>query len=148
MQLLILGTLPGPRRRAALLRGDAYRVVSTSRWLSAQLRAVGIQHRDAASYAPTDTWPAVHAAAAQRLRRLRRRAGATVDARWLDDWSHLLVDEVREQIFWELVARGIVARDRPRGAYAQQLAPTAAPYAAVTALTDALVALGVPSSPW
>lgn len=146
--ILVLGVLPAAPRRAALARAPAYRVVSTSPWLAAQLRQAGVPHRAAESYATTRTWEALHAAAARRLRDLHRRGGAAADEAWLDDWSHLLVEDLRDQAFWDLVARGVAARERPRRVYVQRVAPPCAAAGAVATLREALAALGLPCRRW
>jgi hypothetical protein len=146
--ILILGTLPDARRRAEIAERAGLRIVSTSPWLSAQLDALAIPHRSADTYAPLRTWEDIHAAAARRVRRLYRRGGAPVDDAWFDDWSHLLVDEVRQQTYWEHVARRLVANGRPQMMEAQRLPPSSAPAMAVIALTRALAALGCRCTPW
>ena len=144
-QLLILGTLPPLARRAAL--GGDWRVVSTTPWLSAQLDAAGIRHLRTRDYCPPPRWPRLHAATVRRLAGLARRAAAPPDPAWLNDWSHLLVDELAPALFWADAARRLLRTQRPRAVHVQRVGahPSAA---AVAALAAGFAALGHPCSAW
>jgi hypothetical protein len=145
--ILILGALPDAARRAPLA-AVGWRVVSTSPWLSAQLDSAGIAHRRAETYGPPATWPRLHAATARAVNGLAVRSHAAPDGVWLDDWSHLIVDELSEQIFWEGVARGLLRVERPRAIHVQRIDRASSASGPVTALARALDALGRPCAPW
>lgn len=143
-QVLILATPPDP----ADMPGAGWRVVSTSPWLSARLDAAGVDHRRAVDYGPPTDWQALHADAAGCLAALARRGAAPPDAAWLDDWSHLLVDELRVPLFWYRVARGLLRAERPRAIHVQRFDPSSGASAAMAALTLAFETLGRPCLPW
>jgi hypothetical protein len=143
-QVLILATPPDPAR----IPGAGWRVVSTSPWLSARLDAAGIGHRRALDYGPSSNWQALHAEAAGCLAALARRSLAPPDADWLDDWSHLLVDELRVPLFWFRVARGLLRVERPHAIHLQTIDPASGAAAAMAALALAFAALGRPCLPW
>lgn len=142
--VLILGTPPD----TALPPGRDWRVVSTSPWLSAQLDAVRVHHRRAEDYCGPTTWEALHVAAAGSLAGLARRSREAPDAAWLNDWSHILADELGVPLFWYRVARGLLRVERPRAIHVQRVAPSSGPAGAVRALTTALEALGRRVATW
>ena len=136
--VLILGTPPD----IAIPPGRDWRVVSTSPWLSAQLDAAGVRHRRAEDYGGPTTWEALHGAAAGSLAGLARGSRRSPEAAWLDDWSHLLADELGVPLFWFAMARGLLRVERPRAIHAQRVAPSSGAAGAVSALTTALETLG------
>lgn len=140
-ELLILGTLPRARRAQLAALGDGWCVVSTSPWLSAQLDAAGIRHRRPRDYCPPPSWPPRHAATARRLARLARRGPVRPEPAWLDDWSHLLVDELAPSLFWAAAARRLSGDERPRAIHVQRLGAHPAA-AAVAGLARGFAALG------
>ena len=146
-QLLILGTLPAARRPQLAALGDGWCLVSTSPWLSAQLDAAGLRHRRPCDYCPPASWPRRHAATARRLARLARSTPVPPDPAWLDDWSHLLVDELGPSLFWADAARRLLADGRPRAVHAQRLGAHPAA-AAVDALARGFAALGWACTAW
>jgi len=118
-------------------------VVSLSAELSERLASAGISHRCIRDYAASRGWNEMHSRIGDVL------AGLPVpDNVLLDDWSHLIVDELREMFFWAEVAKAIVTREHPRDLRVQEL-PAQHPSAGELGwLRSAFDHLAVPWQPW
>jgi hypothetical protein len=112
-EVLILGHLCGAVERfdGEPVRRAERRLIGASPGVCEFLRDARLPHASISEYVEVSGWEAIHAQVERALRGLSTPGAG--GAPWLDDWSHLIVDEARELFLWSGVARRILAVERP-----------------------------------
>jgi len=147
-RVIILGALPRRRAWRAALGREPGRVISISPALSDALVDAGVAHRSSERYFAAADWSAIHDRVAVQLRRMAAGSEAIARSPWLDDWSHLLGDELRDTLYWMRVAEQVLRRERPHQVCVQRLASAHPASPALAALRAAFAQFGHPCRPW
>ncbi len=124
------------------------RRISTSPQLSSVLTAKGIPHRNLGDYCALTGWDEIHAVVTRQLHKLAVASSPRLHATWLDDWSHLIVDEVRNDVFWGELAKRLLRKERPKEVWLQRVASSHPAAPQITVLTRELTLRGMPPRSW
>jgi hypothetical protein len=146
-RVLVLGYVSDAIAGLGDERGAAadWRLISLSPTVSDYLRTVGLPHVSVVEYVTVVGWEAIHEEIAGVLRGL---SADLPDDAWLDDWSHLIVDEARVLFFWSHVALGIVDVERPSLVLIQEPLESHSSYLALSSMAAACMLLGQPVETW
>lgn len=114
-EVLILGHLVAGAEHFDRERVDRpdRRLIGASPAVCELLRDARVAHASLFEYVEDTEWEATHARIARALCELPAPAPDVRGTEWLDDWSHLIVDEARELFLWARVARRILDAERP-----------------------------------
>jgi hypothetical protein len=126
-------------------RSADWRLVSLSPAVSDYLRTANVPHVSVVEYVGVIGWEAIHEEIAGVLRGL---SADPPDAAWLDDWSHLIVDEARVPFFWSHLAHRIVDVERPSLMLIQEPLESHSSYLALSSMAAACRLLGQPVATW
>jgi hypothetical protein len=149
-RVLILGYLSDGVERLyrERVRMADYRLVSISPEVSEFLRQCRLSHASILEYVEFADWEAIHEEIGRALRELSASVAAPFGAEWLDDWSHLIVDEARELFLWSRAAKRILDVEQPSAVLLQEPAESRSSHRALCTIALACRLLGRNVETW
>jgi len=121
------------------------RLIGLSPAISECLRERRLPHVSVLEYVGSTEWEAIH----EEIGRVLQGLSANVrDVNWLDDWSHLIVDEARALVFWSQVARRILDVEHPAEVFIQKPLESHSSHHALISIASAYRLLGQQVESW
>jgi hypothetical protein len=130
------------------VRTAGYRLVSLSAAVSDILREHCLPHASITEYFEHPGWDEIHAGIALTLRELSGSPPPSFGVGWLDDWSHLIVDEARELFLWSRAAQRLVDVEQPAAVLVQETSESRSSHRALRMIALACRLLGRHVETW